>query len=641
MTLCRLRDMFQIYSQIPVHQGLIPVGLILIGLQGVAFAAPSAPSVDQALTLEPIQTGVQYDKPTRSEAKSCSIKPERVGKSTSWVIRDGQGQVLRKFADTNADNVVDTWSYYANGLEVYRDADTDFDSKADQYRWFHMQGSRWGVDQNEDGKIDYWKQISPQEVAEEAVAALQNKDSQRFALLLIRKSEADKLGLGKTLAMQINEQMKLAPREFSQLSSKQKTITSKSRFVDFGSSRPGVVPAGVDGSTEDVMIYENASALLDNGGAPEQLLLGSLIKVGEAWRLIETPKLGDSSPKLANVFSVSSQSVGNSSGQPSQASQDLMAELEKLDQQSGGGVGSTASIERRIAILEKLATTASTKVEQKQWYIQLADLLSAVAQSEGYEKGLTKLQQLESSPSVRAVGSEMASHLRYRRIGAIYGYGLRDPKADYAKLQTQWVKNLEAFVDEFPRSQDTPDAMLQLGMAQEFAGEIDKAKGWYDQLWKEFPSSQSGKKANGAIRRLSSVGKALGLKGKTLDGATIDLSRAPYRGKHVVVHYWATWCEPCKEDMAKLEAMQRKYGSKLAVLGVNLDNSASEAKAFLASKRFSSKHLYDEQGLEGDRANELGVMTLPLMLLVDDSGKVANRNLNGSELETELQRLIR
>ena len=44
------------------------------------------------------------------------------------------------------------------------------DNRADQYRWFHTGGSRWGMDDNEDTKIDYWKRISPQEVAEEARA---------------------------------------------------------------------------------------------------------------------------------------------------------------------------------------------------------------------------------------------------------------------------------------------------------------------------------------------------------------------------------------------------------------------------------------------------------------------------------------
>ncbi len=605
------------------------------------LAAPSAPTAEQALALKPIQEGVQYETPTGAALAKCNVKLEKEGKSTSWVVRAEGGQILRRFADTNGDNSLDVWSYFDNGLEVYRDQDADFDSVADQYRWFHTGGSRWGIDENEDGKIDYWKQISPQEVAEEAVLAIQQKDAGRFSLLLVTKAELDRLGLGKTLKSQIAEQRASANSEFGKLAREQKKISSKSRFVDFGASRPGVIPAGSDGSTKDVTICENVSALVDNGGVPDQVLLGSLVQIGQAWRLVESPQMGDSGPKLANVFSVPSYSQNQSSSGPSQETQDLMAKLEKLDKQTGGDMGTEAQITARIGILEKIAGTTKNPQEQQQWYLQLSDLLSAAAQSRGYANGVAKLKQLESSPTVRANGKELVSQVRYRRIGAEYGYALQDPKADYAKLQAKWTTDLKEFVAQFPNTSSTPDALLQLGMADEFAGEIDKATVWYKRLAAEFAQSQAGKKATGAIRRLESVGKSLPLRGTTLAGKQIDLTRPPYRGKFVVVHYWATWCEPCKEDMQKLSEMKRRYGSKLEIVGVNLDNSAADAKTYLTAKRYAWENLYDEKGLEGGRASELGVMTLPLMIVVDNKGTVANRNLNGSEIETELQRLIR
>ena len=52
--------------------------------------------------------------------------------------------ILRKFVDTNGDNVVDQWSYYKDGVEVYRDIDSNFNGKADQYRWFNTGGTPLG-----------------------------------------------------------------------------------------------------------------------------------------------------------------------------------------------------------------------------------------------------------------------------------------------------------------------------------------------------------------------------------------------------------------------------------------------------------------------------------------------------------------
>ena len=57
--------------------------------------------------LTPIQPLVEYTIPTKEEAAQCTIRPEKENNITSWVVRNRQGEILRRFADTNSDNVVD------------------------------------------------------------------------------------------------------------------------------------------------------------------------------------------------------------------------------------------------------------------------------------------------------------------------------------------------------------------------------------------------------------------------------------------------------------------------------------------------------------------------------------------------------
>lgn len=604
----------------------------------------TTPTVDQALSLKPIQKGVEYDTPTGADAKSCRISAEREGKSTSWIVRDSAGRLLRRFADVNADNVVDTWCYYASGLEVYRDVDSDFDTRADQYRWFHTGGSRWGMDKDENTKIDSWRRISPQEVAEEAFYAVQNKDAARFERLLLTADEAKQLGLGKQLAKSFAERRRAAASEFKTLLSSQKAIDGKSRFVDFGAPRPGVIPVGVDGSTKDVVVYENASALIDTGGAPEQLLLGSLVQVGDGWRLIEAPRAGSTGPELANVFSVPTAGLSQAAlGAPSGKVQEWMAELDKLDRAAAAAKPTerTRMTDRRVALLEQLASTATNTEESAAWYKQLAGLLNAAITSDGYRAGVSKLASLERSHGVKKVGKDLESHFRYQRIGAESGLAFQDPKADFAKVQAKWISDLEKFVDSYSTSPDTADALLQLGsMAGEFAGETKIAEKWYRQATSEFPRTVAGKKAAGALRRLGSVGKSLPLSGTTFSGKRIDLNAAPYRGSYTLVHYWTTWSSP-EGEIAQVEALRKKYRGKFKVIGVNLDTDLAAAKRFAGKTLASWEHLYDDKGLDGDRATSIGVINLPLMLLVDDRGRIINRNLSAGELETEFQRVIR
>src|SRR5690606_16741710 len=119
-------------------------------------AALAQPTPQQALKLAPVQPDIDYDKPPEDQIPNCTVEAETAEGHTAWVVRSPSGQVLRRFMDSNGDNRVDRWCYFLGGIEVYRDIDSDFNLKADQYRWMGTAGIRWGLDKDEDGKIDDW-----------------------------------------------------------------------------------------------------------------------------------------------------------------------------------------------------------------------------------------------------------------------------------------------------------------------------------------------------------------------------------------------------------------------------------------------------------------------------------------------------
>src|SRR5690606_11044547 len=110
--------------------------------------------------------------------------------------------------------------------------------------------------------------------------------------------------------------------------------------------------------------------------------------------------------------------------------------------------------------------------------------------------------------------AEQVPYVTYRYLAADYGAKLQKPGVDFPKLQAEWLENLEKFAGEFPNSPDAAEAMLQLGIAQEFAGQEDKAKKWYGELISNFAATPSANKARGAMNRLNSVGKPMQLRGK-------------------------------------------------------------------------------------------------------------------------------
>ena len=131
----------------PRNLTLLIASLVLLPL---ASAGAATPTVDQALTLKPVQEGVDYDTPEGDDIAACTLKGHEQGKETGWIVFSKTQQHLRRFLDTNGDGKVDQWCYYKNGIEVYRDIDSNFNGKADQYRWLGTAGIRWGLDQDED-----------------------------------------------------------------------------------------------------------------------------------------------------------------------------------------------------------------------------------------------------------------------------------------------------------------------------------------------------------------------------------------------------------------------------------------------------------------------------------------------------------
>ena len=610
-------------------------------------ALAGTPTADQALKLMPVQPGVDYDRPDAKETTKCKILAKRIDGHVGWIVESPEGVVLRQFVDTNDDNVVDQWSYYKDGLEVYRDLDIDFNGKADQYRWFHTGGSRWAIDANEDGVIDSWKSISAEELTAEVIGAIAARDADRFARLVLTAEELKSLGLGESRAKSVAEKTAKAKDGFKAMSSRQKVVTRDADWVQFSASRPGVVPAGTDGSTKDLRVYENVTAIVQDDGKHGQVQIGTLVQVGDSWRLIDLPEPtddGKADTTSSGFFYQASmthrnESVGAGAGE---AVQKLLADLEKVDQEAAGATTPEQQAkltDRRTGLIEQLAAEAKSADERGMWLRQLADMISAAVQMGTCPDGIERLNALFEKLQKNEADKDLAAYVKFRQLAAEYVVSMQAPKADSPKIQAQWLKTLEQYVADYPSSPDAAEAMLQLAIGQEFMNEEDSAKKWYVRVVKEFPESSAAKKAAGAQTRLNSVGRSISLSGKSPLGSPVDLAK--YRGKVVLIQYWASWSGPAKADMATLKELWNKHGRSFTIIGVSLDNNVDDLNAYLAEHPLPWPQIFEEGGLDSRPANALGILTVPTMILVDQQGRVVDRSLAIADVESEVKKLIR
>ncbi|GBD37949.1 Thiol-disulfide oxidoreductase ResA [bacterium HR37] len=97
-----------------------------------------------------------------------------------------------------------------------------------------------------------------------------------------------------------------------------------------------------------------------------------------------------------------------------------------------------------------------------------------------------------------------------------------------------------------------------------------------------------------------------------------------FKGKPLVINFWASWCSPCREEMPVFEKVWRQYRAKgVLFIGINVLDDKKDAKEFLETLNISYPNLQDPSG---EMLNSFGVTALPVTLFVDKEGKVIRKN---------------
>jgi thiol-disulfide isomerase/thioredoxin len=630
--------------------------LVLAGLVATTPALPGQEikvTVEQVLKYKPAQQGVQYDTPAGEDLKQCKLDVDKVGNGSAWIVLDPQGMVLRRFVDSDGNGTVDQFRYYQHGMEVYRDVDRNENRTIDESRWLNMGGSRWGVDADEDGTIDSWKMISAEEATKVAIEAMVAGDVKSLTSVLISEEDIQTLGVEQGLAGELQESVKAPAEQLQKVRTGSKVIAPGAKWMRFDTSMlmPGVIPEESGKAGQDLHVYENVMALVDTAGQTGFVLVGEIVRVGDNWKLtrIPLPIEGDTAqiPGGEGILMQPEQMGLDAmpAGDLPPEVRKLLEELSALDKDAPDPSSPAKEVSEyhvsRARLLGELAKVAKTPEEREQWKRQQVDGIAAATQTGTFPNGLQQLQAIEEEVR-ESNNAVLVPYIVFRRILAEYNTKLQNAEAakDREEIQAWWLEQLESFVKTHTTAEDSPDAALQLAIGLEFSGKLKQAREWYEAIVKNFPTAPAAKRARGAVRRLDLVGKPLNFSADVLGGGQVDLAR--YKGRVVLVIFWATWCEPCTRDLPQIQALYKQYQRNgFEVVGVNLDMPGAPIKEYIDNYKVTWPQIHEEGGLESRPASDFGIISLPTMLLVDKTGNVTSVSTSVDDLKEQIPELLK
>jgi peroxiredoxin len=213
-----------------------------------------------------------------------------------------------------------------------------------------------------------------------------------------------------------------------------------------------------------------------------------------------------------------------------------------------------------------------------------------------------------------------------------------------AKLEKADSLMKETYLVYFNANPSSPIALYALSKYLPYDIDADKIDPLYNKLSAKNKQSAAGKdlKHKIDVARMTGIGKMAPdfTQNDTLD-KPVQLSS--FKGKYVLVDFWASWCGPCRKENPNVVKAYNAYKDKgFTVLGVSLDNPGAKDKWLKAihDDGLTWTQVSDLQGWANAAAKSYGVQAIPQNFLVDPQGKIVGKNLRGEELDKKLAELL-
>jgi peroxiredoxin len=209
--------------------------------------------------------------------------------------------------------------------------------------------------------------------------------------------------------------------------------------------------------------------------------------------------------------------------------------------------------------------------------------------------------------------------------------------ATYQGFQANIQKSIDQFIAEKPAS---PVGPFILNVTYQFSEDVVLLEQRYNKLDARIRNSAAGRELGNIIadKKVGSIGTmALDFSQPDTLGNMVSLSS--FRGKYVLVDFWASWCGPCRNENPNVVENYKTFSNKnFTILSVSLDKPGQKDKWLQAINKdgLAWTHVSDLQFWDNAAARLYHIQSIPQNILVDPNGKIVGRNLRGPDLKAKL-----
>jgi peroxiredoxin len=247
----------------------------------------------------------------------------------------------------------------------------------------------------------------------------------------------------------------------------------------------------------------------------------------------------------------------------------------------------------------------------------------------------------EVSGAVESETLDLARNEEYRNILNSYREKYAEGTISREALTKERDSAILNFVRRYPNSSVSLNAVyaciLPIPITADFLEPL------FNNLSSELKQSAKGKIVASIIGRIknTSIGKvAPDFEENNTEEKPVKLS--DYRGKYVLLDFWASWCHPCRDENPLLvKAFEQYKEKKFTIVSVSLDTDRDSWIKAIKEDNLTWAQLCDFGGVHNVAANLYAISSIPQNLLIDPNGEIIAKNLRGQKLTEVLEKILK